>query len=74
MQRPTAKYQAELRESGEDWAGVEGRMEGARGMEHITRRPQSSLTWDHGCSQKLGYQPGSMLELDLGFLHIVANV
>jgi hypothetical protein len=53
-QRPTAKHQAELRES---WGRVGCRTEGIRGIRTLQEDAQIQLTWVHGSSHTLNHQP-----------------
>jgi hypothetical protein len=71
MQRPTANYQAEPPESlVEEWGITVSKSEGSRTPQED---PQSQLTWDHGNSQNLRYQPGSIQEVGLESLHFCSK-
>ena len=43
------------------------------GVKTTTRKPTDQLTLEHGGSQSLGHQPGSMQELGLYVLHICSK-
>ena len=43
-------------------------------VKDTTRRSMGSTSWDHGSSQSLGHQPGSMQQLDLDSYIFVANL
>jgi hypothetical protein len=67
MKKPTAKHQAELRKSEEDWKESRERLRETEGST-VQEDLQSLGLWG-GVSQRLNHQPKSVHGLDLGPLH-----
>jgi hypothetical protein len=75
MKRLRFKRQAESSDSLVEELGTEvSKLAGGGGSSTPQGDPQSQLAWNHGGSQSLDHQPGSMQELDLTSYTFLASV